>query len=129
MSSIHLTGKKFVTEEPEMTPRDKMVNMYKRIDQASLHKVGLAPKTELSEAAIPNVQQFSLLQRFRQGRDFKEFDKAKIDMYKKQYELDQDLDGTNENTNIHMNSNVDKESDQKFWLEQDPATKQRNIQK
>lgn len=51
--------------------------MYKRIDQPSLSKVGLRQKQLLGEEAISDVHQFSMLQRFRSGRDFKIFDKTK----------------------------------------------------
>ena len=51
--------------------------MYKRIDQPTLIKYGLKSKQLLVEEAIDTVHQFSMLQRFRQNKDFKAIDKTK----------------------------------------------------
>lgn len=53
----------------EFNNRAKFINMYKKIDQPSLFKVGLYEKQALSEQAVDQVYGFSMLQRFRQSKD------------------------------------------------------------
>ena len=42
--------------------------MFKQIDQAPLARI-CVPKAQLSEEAIPEVHQYSMLMRFRGGKD------------------------------------------------------------
>jgi hypothetical protein len=51
--------------------------MFKRIDQEELEKLGVGNKQEISVEAITELHQYSMLQRFRQNKDFKEEDKYK----------------------------------------------------
>lgn len=46
-----------------------------RIDQELLEQLGVGNKQELGQEAIPDLHNYTMLQRFRQGKDFKEIDK------------------------------------------------------
>jgi hypothetical protein len=48
-----------------------LIDQFQRIDQIELERVGLADKKELTQEAIPELHQYTMLQRFRQGRDCK----------------------------------------------------------
>ena len=53
--------------------------MYKRTDQKTLYNCGLGHKSELSveSGGLKSAHGLSMLQRFRQGRDLREYDKYK----------------------------------------------------
>jgi len=55
------------------------MHTYYRIDQEELEKRGMAHKSELEkgQGGLGNMYQFSMLQRFRQQRDFRAPDKYK----------------------------------------------------
>jgi hypothetical protein len=63
------------TEEP-FNPK---IAMYQRIDQKELEDLGMSHKSELNDdlGNLKSMHNFSMLQRFRQGRDFKAVDKYK----------------------------------------------------
>jgi len=52
-------------------------DMYKRIDQEELEKLELAHKSNVQEEKLGELHQFTLLQRFRHGKDLKAEDKFK----------------------------------------------------
>ena len=54
--------------EKELTQKEKVIVMFKQIDSAPLAKI-MVPKAQLSEQAIPQVHQYSLLMRFRGGKN------------------------------------------------------------
>ena len=64
-------------QRKEFDQKTALINMYKRIDQPLLSKVGLRQKQLLGEEAIPDVHQFAMLERFRGNRDFRAFDKTR----------------------------------------------------
>ncbi len=45
--------------------------LYQRIDLEELEKIGVPDKTLLTEKAIVDLHDFSMLQRFRHSKDFK----------------------------------------------------------
>lgn len=47
-----------------------LIDQFQHIDNQELEKLGVTSKNELTEDAIPELHQFTMLQRFRQGRDF-----------------------------------------------------------
>jgi hypothetical protein len=51
-----------------------LIDQFQRIDQSELQKLGLREKNSLTEDAIPELHQYTMLQRFRQGRDFRQAD-------------------------------------------------------
>jgi hypothetical protein len=51
--------------------------LYLRIDQEELEKLGVADKQELTETVIPDLHEYSMLQRFRQSKDYRQPDKYK----------------------------------------------------
>ena len=51
--------------------------LFQRIDQEELEKLGLGTKTEVSEDAFTDLHEYSMLQRFRQGKDLSAVDKYK----------------------------------------------------
>ena len=55
------------------------MQIYYRIDQQELEKKGLAHKSELckEQGGLKSLHQFSMLQRFRQSKDFKAPDRFK----------------------------------------------------
>eukprot|EP00347_Sterkiella_histriomuscorum_P012198 403369519 len=50
-------------------------DLYQRIDHEELEKIGVNDKEVLTEHAIYDLHEYSMLQRFRQNRDFKQVDK------------------------------------------------------
>lgn len=56
-------------------PRFNLAEQFRKIDQSELEKIGFLDKQAFSEEAIPEVSQYSMLQRLRQGRDFSALDK------------------------------------------------------
>jgi hypothetical protein len=55
-----------------------------------LEKIGVVDKKELPEEAIPQLHSFTMLQRFRQGRDFKAPDNSVKQGKKKQVSFDKE---------------------------------------
>ena len=55
------------------------MQVYYRVDQEELEKRGLGHKSELEKesGSLTNLHQFSMLQRFRQSKDFKAPDRYK----------------------------------------------------
>ena len=55
------------------------MNLYYRIDQEELEKKGMAHKSELcnEQGGLKSLQQFSMLQRFRNNKDFRQPDRYK----------------------------------------------------
>ncbi|CDW86997.1 UNKNOWN [Stylonychia lemnae] len=77
--------------------------LYQRIDQEELEKIGVADKQTLTEEAIHDLHEYSMLQRFRQNRDFRQPDR---------YVAQQK---TTKQANYYS-SQADKEN--KWWLQQ-----------
>lgn len=97
-----------------------MIHMFKQIDQAPLNRLGV-PKAEISESSIPQLHQFSLLQRFRGNRDLTAFDTAPV------ISVDnEDSDGENQLNQVNI---VKKPQQQewKWWHEQDLEAVKRTI--
>jgi hypothetical protein len=99
-----LTGTKNPPAASSSPAREKfnLLDQFQRIDQEELEKIGVLDKQALTEDAIPELHQFSMLQRFRQGRDFTLPAKAPIQNGKKPKKLQP----------------ADKENSQKWWLNQ-----------
>jgi len=55
-------------------------DLYQRIDQEELEKIGVNNKQDVSEQALVDLHQYSMLQRFRNNKDFKGVDKYKPKM-------------------------------------------------
>jgi len=55
------------------------VAIYKRIDQEELEKLGLGHKSEIGtdSGSLKSVFEYSMLQRFRQNKNFRQIDKYK----------------------------------------------------
>ena len=51
--------------ETELDAKVILIDQFQRIDQVELKKIGLSEKQNLTEEAIPEVHQYSMLQRFR----------------------------------------------------------------
>ena len=60
-----------------MTKEDDAYDLYQRVDQEELEKLGVSHKSQVDEGALPELRQYTLLQRLRQGRDLKAIDKYK----------------------------------------------------
>ena len=76
MSAVNIETKDQI-EKNQIEEKQKVIDKYKRIDQVTLTKVGIKQKQLLTEQAIPQIFNFTQLQRFRQNRDLLAFDKAK----------------------------------------------------
>lgn len=60
-----------------MAREDDTYDLYQRIDQEELEKLGVSHKSQIDEGALPELRQYTLLQRLRNGRDLKAVDKYK----------------------------------------------------
>lgn len=63
------------------------MQLYYRVDQEELEKRGLGHKSEFDKDSIPQLQQFSLLQRFRKNKDLRAPDKFKSRLLETDNEL------------------------------------------
>ena len=100
--------------------RAHMIHMFKQIDQAPLNRLGV-PKAEISENAIPQLHQYSLLQRFRGNRDLTAFDTAPV------VSVEQDGDSDGENNHNQNNLKKPQQDEWKWWHEQDLEAVKRTI--
>ena len=99
--------------------KQRKIDMFKRIDQVEISKVGIKSKTNFEENAIEEVHNFSMLQRFRQNRDFRAFDKSKpIIGTTDQNNSDEDYQDDIENVNLNQGRGNENNLDDKWWLEQ-----------
>ena len=76
MSALNIETKDQIARN-QIEEKQKVIEKYKRIDQVTLTRVGIKQKQLLTEHAIPQIFNFTQLQRFRQNRDLLAFDKAK----------------------------------------------------
>jgi len=58
-----------IIDRQQEAKADNLREMYQRIDQEEIEKLGLGSKKELGEEAISGLHEYSLLQRFRQNKD------------------------------------------------------------
>lgn len=68
-------------EEIKMETAHESINLkdlYQRIDQEEMEKLGVSDKTLLTERAIVDLHAYSMLQRFRHSKDFKLPDKYTV---------------------------------------------------
>lgn len=64
ISAVNIVTSDQITKR-EIQEKTEIINKYKRIDQMTLNRVGLKQKQLLTESAIPEVFNFTQLQRFR----------------------------------------------------------------
>lgn len=62
---------KIIEPEKQLTSPINLAEIYKRIDQEELDKIGVTNKQEINQNALVELHQYSMLQRFRQNKDFK----------------------------------------------------------
>ena len=96
--------------------------MFKQIDQAPLSRIGV-PKAEVSEVSIPQLHQYSLLQRFRGNRDLHAFDTAPVVSVPD----DEESDGENQQAKVNGKQQHSQQQDWKWWHEQDLEAVRRTV--
>lgn len=88
--NVSMSNASEARQKRETTPANKqtkVLQMYYRVDQEELEKRGLGHKSEFDKDQVPQLQQFSMLQRFRNGKDLKAPDRFKSKLLETDNEL------------------------------------------